>query len=340
MKKKKKSAISFSNLDQDSRSSPSHHQHLSHTLIQNMRKKRPPEQMSVVQAVPKAPEKVREKPSGGPNRASGKRETEWCGKGGAAGQVDAEHGSGDRSQLSRSGPGPGKVVLLRRDSPVPTTTTSSSNITHSSTSTSASTKKKSSPKKKVEWIPYTAAPSSPVLSPVWIYKQRGVLTQQREPSPPTLDNLSLNEPLLPLGMEGTGAGEGSCVLGLGAPRWAKSRTDGEGWGQEPWVSGCPLPDGHGHGEEAEAEARPESPGGDGCCYYSSAPASSGGMLPFRRKRNPNLQPSVSWADDDYWASWDGWNEVIDWEDDGPSKRRGRNRNREGKRNSGRGNKGF
>lgn len=290
-----------------------------------MRKKRPPGQVSV----PQAPEKLP-----GPNKASGKGETEWIRKGGPVGQTDAEHGSGDRRQLSRSGPVPGKVVLLRRDSPGPTTTSTGTN---SSTSTNTSTKKKSSPKKKVEWIPYTSAPSGPVLSPMWIYKQRGVLTQYRDPSPPTLENLSLNEPLIPLNMESPGAGEGSCVLGLRAPSWNEIRADREGHRHEPWVSGCLVSEGHGE----EVEAQPESPGGDGSCYYSSAPPSSGGMLPFRRRKSTNLQPSVSWADDDYWASWDGWNDTINWEDNGPSKRRGRNRNREGKRNSNRwGNKGF
>lgn len=300
-----------------------------------MRKKRPPGQVSVQQAVrdvPQAPEKLP-----GPNRAMGKGETEWFRKSGSAGQADAEHGSGDRTHLSRSGPGSSKVVLLRRDSPGLTLTIGSSTGTNSSTSTTTSTKKKSSPKKKVEWIPYTSAPSSPVLSPMWIYKRRGVLTQYREASPPTLDNLSLHEPLFPLNMESPEVGERSCVLSLRDPRWTDSRVDQEGQGQKPWVSGCLVSEEDGE----EVEARPESPGGDGSCYYSSAPASNGGMLPFRRRKSTNLRPSVSWADDDYWASWDGWNEVISWEDHGPSKRRGRNRNREGKRNSNRwGNKGF
>ncbi|XP_041946900.1 uncharacterized protein LOC121708113 [Alosa sapidissima] len=302
-----------------------------------MRKKRPPEQVSVLQAVrvSQAPEKLGEKDSGWPNRASGKGDTEGFRRRGPTGQVDAVHGCGDRRQPSQSGPRPGKVVLLRRG---PTGSTVSSSST-----TTTTTNKKVTPKKKVEWIPYTSAPSSPVLSSVWLYRHRRKCTEHREPSPaaPTdqLDNFSLNQPLLPMDMERPGAGKGSQVLGFRAASWTESKAAPEAWGQEcqePWVSRYPPS----VGPREEAEAQAESPDQDGGCYYSAAPGSSGGMMPFRRKKSTNLRPSVSWADDDYWASWDDWNVVIDWGDNGPSKRRGRNRNREGKRSSNRwGNKG-
>lgn len=298
-------------------------QHLVTSMNQNMRQKRPPEQVSVlgaVRGVSQAPEKPRVKDSGGPKGASGKGDTEWFRRDGPAGKADAEHGCGDRKQPTQSCPGPGKVVLLRRDP------------TASATISSSTTTKRLSPKKKVEWIPYTPAPSSPVLSSVWIYRERMKRTQQREASraAPTdqLGRLSLKDPfLLPMDTESSGAGEGSGVLGLRAASYTESRAGLESQGQEHWGSGWPASEGQ------EAEARPESPSRDGGCWYSTSPPSSKNMMPFRRKKSTNLQPSVSWADDDYWASWDGWNEVINWEANGPSRRRGRNRNREGKRNS-------
>ncbi|RXM94236.1 hypothetical protein EOD39_18211 [Acipenser ruthenus] len=49
--------------------------------------------------------------------------------------------------------------------------------------------------------------------------------------------------------------------------------------------------------------------------YSDLP-SDDGVLPFRRKKK--VERSVSWADDDYWVKWNGWDEVIDWGDTGDS----------------------
>ncbi|XP_062371612.1 uncharacterized protein LOC134058393 isoform X2 [Sardina pilchardus] len=298
-----------------------------------MRKKRPPGQVSALQAargVPQAPEKLGEKDSGRRNGAFGKGDTEGFRRGGPAGQVDAVHGCGDRRQPNQSGPRPGKVVLLRRDPPA------------STASSTTTTNNKVTAKKKVEWIPYTFASASPVRSSVWLYRHRRKCTGP-SPAAPTeqLDNLSPNQPLLCMDMERPGTGEGSQVMGFRAASWTESKAVQEAQRQEyqePWVSRYPPSE----RPREEAVAQEESSDQDGGCYYSGAPASSGGMMPFRRRKSTNLRPSVSWADDDYWASWDGWNVVIDWGDNEPSmtmRRKGRNRNREGKRGSNRGNKG-
>ncbi|KAL2097183.1 hypothetical protein ACEWY4_006390 [Coilia grayii] len=306
-----------------------------------MRKKRPPEQVSVLKAVrsaPQAPEKLREKDSKGSNRPSGKGDSGQIRERVPAGHSDTEHCCGDRKQPDQSGPVPGKVVLLRRDLPTPADNGSST--TPPTTPTTKTPTRRLTPKKKVEWIPYTPAPSVPEMSSVWIYRARVKCTQPREPSPaPPIDqmkHLSLNEPLLPIDIKSPGAGEGSYFQGLRKPSWTENRGGTGSCGQGHWESGWSASAGQGE----EAEARADSPDRGRSCYYSSAPASSGGMMPFRRKKSANRRPSVSWADDDYWASWDGWNEVIDWDDSEPPRRRGGRSRNQGKRNSHRwGNKG-
>lgn len=54
-----------------------------------------------------------------------------------------------------------------------------------------------------------------------------------------------------------------------------------------------------------------------------------GPMPFRRKKSVSMTGSVSWADDQYWACWDGWDEVIIWGDEGKKEeRRGRQKGEE------------
>nr|XP_015220852.1 PREDICTED: translation initiation factor IF-2-like [Lepisosteus oculatus]XP_015220853.1 PREDICTED: translation initiation factor IF-2-like [Lepisosteus oculatus] len=55
------------------------------------------------------------------------------------------------------------------------------------------------------------------------------------------------------------------------------------------------------------------PGREPLCY-STLPADDG-VLPFRRKKAAAaILGGASWADDKYWACWDGWDEIIDWGD--------------------------
>lgn len=65
-------------------------------------------------------------------------------------------------------------------------------------------------------------------------------------------------------------------------------------------------------------------------WYSNLPLHADrGPMPFRRKKSVSMTGSVSWADDQYWACWDGWDEVIIWGDEGKKEeRRGRQKGEE------------
>ncbi|XP_010889533.1 uncharacterized protein LOC105022629 [Esox lucius] len=57
-------------------------------------------------------------------------------------------------------------------------------------------------------------------------------------------------------------------------------------------------------------------------WYSDLPVHADrGPMPFRRKKSLSIMGSISWADDHYWASWDGWDEVIIWGDEGRNEQR-------------------
>ncbi|KAJ8011511.1 hypothetical protein DPEC_G00058980 [Dallia pectoralis] len=71
-------------------------------------------------------------------------------------------------------------------------------------------------------------------------------------------------------------------------------------------------------------------------WYSSLPVyADRGPMPFRRKRCVSMTASTSWADDQYWASWDGWDEVIIWGDEGRKEQRKKKPNVEERRKEGR-----
>ncbi|XP_063076211.1 uncharacterized protein LOC134466241 [Engraulis encrasicolus] len=274
----------------------------------------------------------------GKKRRHGHGGVRSSGKGDSMGPPGDEHCYGDSRKPVQAGPVPGKVVLLKRG-----LATSGDGKT-TTTPAPKTPNKKLTPKKKVEWIPYTSSPASDAdLDSVWLIKARMKATLPKEPSPepPTdrLKHLSLLEPLLPLDIESSGAGEGSYLQGLRRPSWTESRAVTGSCGQAAhWESGWSS---YSVGQGEDAEGRSESPDRGSTCYYSCAPASSEDMMPFRRKKAASRWPSVSWADDDYWASWDGWDEVIDWDDDsGPSRRRGGRCRQQAKRNAQRwGNKG-
>ena len=216
--------------------------------------------------------------------------------------LKAEHGCGDRSPRSICkvrDPEPGTVTILRRGkvrAPEPGTVTI---LRRGKAPLETQVKNRGSDPLSGGNEPIVTirlpggGPAEPGRAPLGGGR---VPPKRREEWIPYTSSTSNPAPTLPDGSKGKSQGKE-----LTKKKGSKGRQKGQGGSKLR----CPPPALTGTKLMQERDPR----------WYSSSPPPDQGAMPFRRKRSVNLEAGVSWADDEYWLSWNGWDEVIQWGDE-------------------------